>query len=137
VQATRVKADYAGHSLALRKAIRSSVCRSRRGWNRIVPSQEARPMPFMLIRHKVKDYLQWKFVFVEHAMVRKSTGSQGGLLFQNAADPNELFILMEWDDLERARAFAASEDLRDAMERAGVAEKPDVYFLQRVETPSW
>ena len=94
-------------------------------------------MPFTLIRHKVNDYLQWKLVFVEHALARKSTGSQGGLLFQNANDPNEVFILMEWDDLEKARAFAGSDDLRDAMQRAGVAEKSDVYFLQKVETPSW
>jgi len=93
-------------------------------------------MPFTLIRHKVKDYLQWKFVFVEHARTRKATGSQGGMLFQNAENPNEIFLLMEWDDFEKAREFAGSPDLRETMERAGVADKPDVYFLQKVEAPS-
>jgi hypothetical protein len=38
-------------------------------------------------------------------------------------------ILLEWDDLEKARQFAQSEDLRQAMQRAGVVDQPDVYFL--------
>ena len=30
---------------------------------------------------------------------------------------------------EQARAFVSSEDLRAAMERAGVADQPDIFFL--------
>jgi hypothetical protein len=30
---------------------------------------------------------------------------------------------------KKAQAFAASPDLREAMDRAGVIDKPDVYFL--------
>ncbi len=41
-------------------------------------------------------------------------------------------MLLEWDDLNRARKFAGS-DLRQAMQRAGVADKPDVCFLEQVE----
>jgi hypothetical protein len=40
-----------------------------------------------------------------------------------------LVILLEWDDLEKARQFAQSEDLRQTMQRAGVLDQPDVYFL--------
>ena len=43
-------------------------------------------------------------------------------------------ILIEWEDLENARQFAQSEDLRETMERAGVAEQPDIYFLEEVDT---
>ncbi len=32
-----------------------------------------------------------------------------------------------------ARAFTKSKDLRDAMKRAGVTDKPDIYFLDEVE----
>ena len=46
---------------------------------------------------------------------------------------SELIILFEWDDLKRARQFAQSEDLRKTMERAGISDKPDVYFLEEVE----
>lgn len=48
--------------------------------------------------------------------------------------PNEIVILFEWDSLEKARKFAQSEDLRKTMQRAGVIDKPDLYFLDEVET---
>ena len=49
-------------------------------------------------------------------------------------DPNETVILLEWDDLENARQFAQSKDLRETMQRVGVADQPDIFFLEEVET---
>ncbi len=86
-----------------------------------------------LIRHKVKDYGKWKPVFDEHAAKRKASGSKGGRLFRSEKDPNEVVILFEWEDLSKARQFAESEDLRKAMERAGVMGKPDLNFLNEIE----
>ena len=57
----------------------------------------------------------------------------GGRLFRSADDRNELVMLLEWDDMEKAREFARSQDLRDTMKRAGVSDSPDVYFLIEVE----
>jgi heme-degrading monooxygenase HmoA len=71
-------------------------------------------------------------MYDEHAATRKASGasgSAGGRVFRSAADPNEVVILLEWDDLEKARQFAQSEDLRQTMQRAGVVDQPDVYFL--------
>lgn len=90
-------------------------------------------MPYLLVRHKVEDYAKWKPIFDEHGATRQASGSRGGQLFRNATDPNELVILLEWDDLEQARQFAQSEDLRQTMQQAGVADQPDVYFLEAVE----
>jgi heme-degrading monooxygenase HmoA len=86
-------------------------------------------MPYLIVRHKVEDYAKWKPVFDAHGATRQAKGSKGGRLFRNADDPNETVILFEWDDLEKARQFAQSDDLRQAMQRAGVADRPDVYFL--------
>ena len=44
--------------------------------------------------------------------------------------PNEVIMLLEWDVLETARQFAQSEDLREVMQRAGVADDPTIYFLK-------
>ena len=90
-------------------------------------------MPNMLVRHKVEDYEKWKPVFDDHQATRKESGGKGGFLFRTADDPNETIILLEWPDLEDARRFAQSEDLRETMRRAGVAEQPDIYFLEEVE----
>ena len=90
-------------------------------------------MPYLLVRHKLEDYDRWKPAFDEHGATREQNGSQGGRLFRNVDDPNETVILLAWDDLDNARRFAQSDDLRETMQRAGVAEQPDVYFLEEVE----
>lgn len=51
-------------------------------------------MPYILIRHKVKNYAKWKPVFDEHGASREENGSWGGQLFRNADDPDELVILL-------------------------------------------
>lgn len=93
-------------------------------------------MPSVLVRHKVKDYAAWKAVFDEHGIARRANGSQGDRLFRSAADPNEVLILLEWDDLDRARLFADSDDLREAMDRAGVTDQPDIWFLEDADHPA-
>lgn len=90
-------------------------------------------MPSLLIRHRVADYAAWKAVFDEQELTRRANGSQGGRLFHNATDPNEVLLLLEWDDLDRARLFADSDDLREAMARSGVTDQPDIWFLVDVD----
>jgi len=87
----------------------------------------------LLVRHKNKDYEKWKTVFDEHSTTRNTSGSRGGRLFRNADNQNEMVIMFEWDSIERARKFAQSEDLKKTMQRAGVIDKPDIYFLEEVE----
>ena len=96
--------------------------------------RKRRLMPYMLVRHKVEDYERWKPGFEEHGETRRESGSKGVRLFRNADDPNETVILLEWEDLADARRFAQSEDLRETMQRVGVADQPDIYFLEEVET---
>jgi hypothetical protein len=66
-------------------------------------------MPYLLVRHKVKDYAKWKPVFDEHGTVRKASDFKGHHLFNNADDPNELVILFEVEDLEKARIYLLDE----------------------------
>lgn len=90
-------------------------------------------MPYVLVRHKVKDFAKWKPVYDAHGATRKASGSKGARLFRNVDKPKETVILLEWSDVNKAREFAKSKDLREAMKRAGVADKPDIYFLEEVE----
>jgi heme-degrading monooxygenase HmoA len=90
-------------------------------------------MPYLLFRYKVADYDRWKPVLDQRGATRQAQGSRGGQVFRNANDPNELVILFEWSDLEQARQFAQSEELRQAMQQAGVADQPDIYLLEAGE----
>jgi hypothetical protein len=90
-------------------------------------------MPFMLVRHKVKDCASWKPFFDRDYAVLKSRGSTGGHLFRNADNPNEIIVLFDWEDLERARQFAQSEKSQKVMQQAGVIDTPDFFFLEEIE----
>jgi quinol monooxygenase YgiN len=89
-------------------------------------------MAHMLVRHKVESFAKWRPAFNEHEPARKEAGCLGAQVFRSGNDPFEVFVLLEWDELERARQFAESPELRQAMEQAGVADQPDIYFLHEV-----
>ena len=90
-------------------------------------------MPYVLVRHKVADYTKWKQGFDQNKDRRKAGGTRGGKILRNAHDPSEHIMLFEVDDLEKARQELQSEDLRQAMQRNGVIDKPDIYYLEEIE----
>ncbi|MFN8594333.1 MAG: hypothetical protein U0031_23010 [Thermomicrobiales bacterium] len=90
-------------------------------------------MPLLLIRHRIASYPTWRAVFDEHEVLRRANGSRGGQVFRSAADPREILLLLDWDDLERARLFVDSDDLREAMAQAGITDQPDFWFLEEGE----
>ena len=87
-------------------------------------------MMHILIRHKVADFAKWKQVYDAHASARQKAGLKEEHLLQGADDPNEVILLFSAEDLDKAKAFTASDDLRQAMQKAGVSDRPDVYFLK-------
>jgi len=86
-------------------------------------------MAHLLVRHKVQDFGKWKAVYEAHVGARQAAGLIERQLWRNADHPNEVLLLFEASDLGKAHAFASSADLRQAMQRAGVTDQPDVYFL--------
>ena len=86
-------------------------------------------MAHILVRHKVKDFAMWKKVYQGHASFRKQQGSKGSRILQNADDPNDVVIVLDWDTMEKARAFTESPNLIEIMEKAGVTGPPEITFL--------
>ena len=92
-------------------------------------------MPALLIRHRVTDVARWRPVFDELETTLHAHGCLGRQLFRNADIPNETLILLTWDGLDRARLYAQSDDLREAMRRSGVTDEPDLWFLDDAGEP--
>ncbi|MGC2109829.1 MAG: antibiotic biosynthesis monooxygenase [Candidatus Korobacteraceae bacterium] len=87
-------------------------------------------MMHVLVRHKVSDYNRWKEAFDSHLNTRKRAGETGFRLFHNVDDPAEVVLLLDWASTEEARRFMNSNELRDAMQKAGVVGAPDVHYLE-------
>ena len=87
-------------------------------------------MPYILVHSKVEDFNKWKSSYDENSDFRTELGSKGGKVFQSADNPDEVFVLLEWDSLENAQKFAQSDELKEKMQQAGVVGKPDIHFLE-------
>ncbi|CAG0994069.1 hypothetical protein ANRL2_03431 [Anaerolineae bacterium] len=89
-------------------------------------------MIHVLVRFTVEDLAKWKSVFEEAAALRKNFGSMGVRAFSKADSPNEVTILGEYADKEKAMQMFQSQEFREATARAGVKGPPEVTFLNEV-----
>ena len=87
-------------------------------------------MAYMLVRHNVRDYDDWKSVFDSVSGLRKRNGEKSYRILRQDNGSSELVALFEWDSLDNARKYASSSELKEAMERAGVIGKPEILFLE-------
>ena len=90
-------------------------------------------MTYVLVMHKVEDYDKWKSLYDENGAMRKAYGSKGASVFRQANDPNSLVIITEWENIEKGKVFAESEDLKTTMQKAGVIDQPAIYYLEEIE----
>jgi heme-degrading monooxygenase HmoA len=87
-------------------------------------------MAHFLVHHKCEDFTSWKNVFDNNSSMRAQYGSKGGKVFQSANNPNDVFVLLEWDSLANAQKFAQSDSIKEAMKNAGVVGMPEIYFVE-------
>jgi heme-degrading monooxygenase HmoA len=90
-------------------------------------------MPFVLIRHKVANYAQWKRAVRAFKTFRKASGERSFYVVRSAKNPNDVEVFCEWDNAARMRKFIKSPALRKAMKEAGVVSKPEVQFFSQME----
>ncbi len=88
----------------------------------------------VLIHHEVADYTAWKAVFDSNLDWRHKHGERSCRIFRSAGNVNDLTLFFEWESLEKARAFVASEELKAKMASAGVKEPTRVDFLTEVHS---
>jgi hypothetical protein len=88
-------------------------------------------MMYVLIRHKVADFGKWKQAYDADITSRQRAGLKETHLLHNVQDHEEVVLLLEVADLQKAMEFCHSSDLRDTMQKAGVVTKPDMMFLSR------
>ena len=87
-------------------------------------------MAYMFVQHSVQDYEAWKSVFDSVGDLRRRSGEKSYQILRQDNDSNSLIALFQWDNLDNARKYAASPELKAAMERAGVTGKPEISFLK-------
>ncbi len=86
-------------------------------------------MATLVVHHKVQDYGAGRKVFDGLTVMRTGYGCTGHKVYQSPSDPNEITILTDWKDIDKAKAYATSADLKEGMKNAGVISQPELTFL--------
>ena len=86
-------------------------------------------MGYLLVRHKVREFHEWKRVFDTHKEAQQHSGLRIEKVMRNLYEPNEVFLLFEVIDLAKARGFVSSSKVSEAQAESGVVDQPDIYFL--------
>jgi hypothetical protein len=80
-------------------------------------------MGMMIVRHKVRDYGQWRPIFDEHAEMQRAAGLINPRVYHSAdSNKSEIVVVFDTKDTTKAKEFAASPNLKEAMTAAGVLE---------------
>jgi quinol monooxygenase YgiN len=87
----------------------------------------------LIVKHRVADFAQWKKVFDSMIPVRKQHGWLGHTVLRDAQDPNVVTIVNRVKDLDGAKRYGASAEMKNAMKEAGVQGAPEISFLESAD----
>ncbi|MGR3758149.1 MAG: putative quinol monooxygenase [Tranquillimonas sp.] len=82
-----------------------------------------------VISHPVQDYARWRAVYDDFADEQKAGGVIMEQVYRDPADPDQVLVLHGFETMEAAESFLSSDELRSAMEGAGVAGPPDIRVM--------
>lgn len=90
-------------------------------------------MTTVLIKHPVQDYDKWKNAFDAFIDNRKAGGEKSYHIYRTINNQSNVIILFEWDNTENAITFLQSDDLKIAMQQAGVAGPPEINIMETAD----
>jgi hypothetical protein len=95
-------------------------------------NNQSLPPAAVVVRSRVADFDTWLTAFDSHEDARRAAGILGHHINRAEEDPNDVSIYMAVSDLDKAKAFSASDDLRERMQAAGVVSAPEITYMTPV-----
>lgn len=83
----------------------------------------------MILIQKIADYNQWKSVFDSMQTVRNEYGSTGAKVYRADNEPNEILVISDWRNVDQAKKFSQSQELKDARQKAGAKGDSQFFFV--------
>ena len=91
-----------------------------------------RPSAALILTHEVADFGTWKSAFDGHEEARRAAGVLGHHINRHVDNPNLLSVYLAVSDVAKAKAFAASDDLRHTLSEAGIKGAPSAVWVKPV-----
>jgi heme-degrading monooxygenase HmoA len=89
-------------------------------------------MAHALAKVQVTDLDRFKETFTTRgAEKRREHGSRGARVFRNAANPNEVVVLFEWDQ-SGVEGFMSDPEIPEVFQAGGLQGPPEYVFLEEL-----
>jgi len=88
----------------------------------------------MMVSHEVADVDAWKASFDEHEAMRLEHGINFVGMGVDGANANMVHLFFALEDVDKAKSFIESEDLKAIMDKAGVTGEPTIMWLTATES---
>ena len=85
----------------------------------------------LFARHEVADYGVWRKAFDAFAPTQKKPGVINSAVYRTADNANDVMVIHDFHSVDKAKAFAASPELKAAMEKAGVKGAPQIWITTK------
>jgi hypothetical protein len=82
----------------------------------------------MFIRHEVTDYPAWRKIYDGFDATRQKLGVTAQAVYRSVDNPNDVTVTHDFRSADEAKTFAASPDLKAAMEKGGVKGTPQIWI---------
>jgi DNA-binding Lrp family transcriptional regulator len=87
----------------------------------------------LIVRNKVKHFSTWYEYFKADSTVAAEYGVTLASLWKTAEDPNDVFFLLDVEDVDRANAFMARPESHELGVKSGVIDG-EFHYLEAVQT---
>jgi heme-degrading monooxygenase HmoA len=77
---------------------------------------------YIIVKRKLKDFDSWKNMVSEQNDTRKQMGSKGAVVYRNAKNPDEVFLIFEWEDEKSFMDYFKLTEVQKALEETGTTE---------------
>jgi quinol monooxygenase YgiN len=88
---------------------------------------------YIIVKRKLKDYDSWRKIVADANDVRKTYGSKGGTVYRSATDPNEVYLIFDWDDRKPYIDYFNRPDVQKALADSGtteIVEVSDAFYME-------
>jgi quinol monooxygenase YgiN len=89
----------------------------------------ATPFKMMMVQHHVSDYAKWYTGYMAHDSMRLAYGINRFALGREMEDSNKVIVFTKIADEQKAKDFAASPGLKEAMKASGVTGAPVISYV--------
>lgn len=97
------------------------------GTSCLVGAQDVR----MFVRHDVTDYAVWKKGYDGFSGYQKSHGVFFQSVWQSKDNSNDVTVIHDFHSMEKAKSFANSKELKEAMMKLGVKGTPQIWYTNK------